>query len=62
MNYVIERIMTTQEVLITENYKQRISDLIDELENEIGCKIQSVDITPKQGTMIKRGVKFHIEL
>lgn len=54
--------MTAKEILITEGYKQRISDLIDELEKKIGCKIQSVDITPKQGTMIARGVKFHVEL
>ena len=53
--------MTSQEILATEDYKKRISDLIDELEKEIGLKIQSVDITPKQGNMLIRGVKFHVE-
>lgn len=38
------------------------SDLIDELEKEIGIKIQNVDITPKVGLMNIRGVKFNIEL
>ena len=51
--------MTPQEILIA---KKRISDLVDELESEIGYKIQSVDITPKIGLMNIRCVKFHIEL
>lgn len=42
--------MTSQEILVTEDYKKRISDLIDELEKEICLKIQSVDITPKRAT------------
>lgn len=54
--------MTAQEIITIEDYKKRISDLIDELEKEIGLKIQSVDITPKQGVMLIRGVKFNIEL
>ena len=37
-------------------------DLIDEAEKEIGCKIHSVRILPKQGTMLIRDVKFHVEL
>ena len=53
--------MTSQEILVTEDYKKRISDLVDELEKEIGLKIQSVDITQKQDNMLTRGVKFHVE-
>ena len=54
--------MTAQEILAIEDYKKRISDLIDEAEKEIGCKIHSVRILPKQGTMLIRDVKFHVEL
>lgn len=54
--------MTAQEIITFEDYKKRISDLIDEVEQTIGCKIQSVNITPKCGTMLIRGVKFYIEL
>ena len=53
--------MTFQEILVTEDYKKRISDLVDELEKEIGLKIHSVDISPKQGNMLIRDVKFHVE-
>ena len=56
------RIMTAQEIITIEDYKKRISDLIDEVEQTIGCKIQSVNISPKRGTMLIRGVKFNIEL
>lgn len=52
--------MKPQEVI--EEYKQRISDLIDEAEEAIGYKIQSVDISPRMGLMARRGVKFNIEL
>ena len=58
----IERIMDAKDILTIEDYKKRISDLIDELEKEIGIKIQNVDITPKVGLMNIRGVKFNIEL
>ena len=58
----IERIMDAKDILTIEDYKKRISDLIDELEKEIGIKIQNVDITPKVGLMNTRGVKFNIEL
>ena len=54
--------MTAQEIIAIEDYKKRISDLIDEVEQTIGCKIQSVNISPKRGTMLIRGVKFNIEL
>lgn len=53
--------MTAQEIITIEDYKKRISDLIDEVEKTIGCKIQSVNITPKQENMLIRGVKFHVE-
>ena len=53
--------MDAKDIITIEDYKKRISDLIDELEKEIGYKIQSVDITPKQGNMLIRGVKFHVE-
>ena len=53
--------MDAKEIITIEGYKQKISDMIDELEKEIGLKIRSVDITPKQGNMLTRGVKFHIE-
>ena len=56
------RIMTAQEIITIEDYKKRISDLIDEVEQTIGCKIQSVNISPKRGSMLIRGVKFNIEL
>ena len=56
------RIMDAKDILTIEDYKKRISDLIDELEKEIGIKIQNVDITPKVGLMNIRGVKFNIEL
>ena len=58
----ITRIMDAKDILTIEDYKKRISDLIDELEKEIGIKIQNVDITPKVGLMNIRGVKFNIEL
>ena len=58
----IERIMNAKDILTIEDYKKRISDLIDELEKEIGIKIQNVDITPKVGLMNIRGVKFNIEI
>ena len=54
--------MDAKDILTIEDYKKRISDLIDELEKEIGIKIQNVDITPKVGLMNIRGVKFNIEL
>lgn len=54
--------MDAKEIITIEGYKQKISDMIDELEKEIGLKIQSVDITPKQGNMLFRGVKFNVEL
>ena len=53
--------MDAKEIITIEDYKKRISDLIDELEKEIGLKIQSVDITQKQDNMLIRGVKFHVE-
>ena len=52
--------MDAKEIITIEDYKKRISDMIDELENEIGLKIQSVDITPKQGNMLIRSVKFNV--
>ena len=52
--------MDAKDILTIEDYKKRISDLIDELEKEIGIKIQNVDITPKVGLMNIRGVKFNI--
>jgi adenylosuccinate synthase len=54
--------MTAQEIITIEDYKKRISDLIDEVEQTIGCKIQSVNISQKRGSMLIRGVKFNIEL
>ena len=54
--------MDVKDIIIIEDYKKRISDLIDEVEKEIGCKIQSVVITSKKGTMLIRSVKFYIEL
>lgn len=54
--------MNAQEIITIEDYKKRISDLIDEVEQTIGCKIQSVNISPKHGTMLIRGVKFNLEL
>ena len=47
---------------IVEAYKQRISDLIDEAEQAIGYKIATVEVTPKEGLMNRRGVKFNINL
>ena len=47
---------------VVEAYKQRISDLIDEAENAIGYQINTVDISPKQGLMNRRGVVFNINL
>ena len=47
---------------VVEAYKQRISDLIDEAEQAIGYKIATVDITPKEGLMTRRGVRFNINL
>ena len=47
---------------IVEAYKQRISELIDEAEQAIGYKIATVDITPKEGLMTRRGVRFNINL
>jgi hypothetical protein len=47
---------------VVETYKQRISDLIDEAEKAIGYQINTVDISPKQGIMNRRGVVFNINL
>ena len=47
---------------VVEAYKQRISDLIDEAEKAIGYQINTVDISPKQGLMNRRGVVFNINL
>lgn len=52
--------MTPQSTI--EDYKKRISDLIDEAEKAIGYRIDTVDITPKMGIMTRRGVNFHINL
>lgn len=52
--------MTPQSII--EDYKQRISDLIDEAEKAIGYRIDTVDITPKAGIMSRRGVRFHIDI
>ena len=54
--------MDAKDIITIEDYKKRISDLIDELEKEIGYKIRNVDITPKIGLMNIRCVTFHIEL
>ena len=47
---------------VVEAYKQRISDLIDEAEKAIGYKINTVDVSPKEGLMSRRGVVFNINL
>lgn len=52
--------MKPQEII--EDYKQRISNLIDEAEKAIGYRIDRVDVSPRQGLMPRRGVMFHIEL
>ena len=54
--------MDAKDILTIEDYKKRISELIDEVEQTIGCKIQSVNISPKRGAMLIRDVKFNIEL
>lgn len=45
---------------IIEDFKQRISNLIDEAEDAIGYRIDSVEVTAKQGVMTWRGVRFNI--
>lgn len=47
---------------IVESYKKRISDLIDEAENAIGYKINTVEILPKEGLMNRRVVVLNIKL
>ena len=58
----IERIGTMKPRETIEEYKHRISDLIDEAEEAIGYRIDSVEVYPKQGLMNKRGVRFNIQL
>jgi len=58
--------MTPQETI--EEYKKRISDLIDEAEKAIGYKIDTVEIEQpvghitKEGIIMQRPVYFHINL
>lgn len=58
--------MTPQSII--EEYKKRISDLIDEAEKAIGYKIDTVEIEQpighitEEGIIMQRPVYFHINL
>lgn len=45
-----------------EDYKRRISALVDEAERVVGHRIESVVVTPQVYLMSRRQVKFNIVL